>query len=187
MGKAGIQEKGNIRQAGMSKRKQQEISERLKSLYGKAGMVVQGKVVSVNEPERTCEVEPTDDTLPTLQEVWIRPIVDSNAQGFYGLPSDSANVAVLMVDEDTAILLSSDAYDSIILRSNELGGLIKIEQLVGQLNALEQKVNSILNTLKTHVHPTPSGPSSPSTDFVSIQPLPESQREDLENENVQHG
>jgi len=171
----------------MSTRKQQEIAERLKSLYGQAGMVIQGKVVAVNESQKTCEVEPTDDTIPNLPEVWIRPIIDDREEGLYGIPTISASVLVLMLDEATGLLISCDSYERIILRNTELGGLVKVEHLVGQLNALEQKVNSILNTLKTHIHPTPSGPSSPSTDFVSIQPLPESQRADLENENVKHG
>ena len=76
------------------------------------------------------------------------------------------------------------------LNGKNYDGLVKINDLVDKLNALENKVNSIISTFNTHTHPYVNV-SSPATTSPSTSPitgtLTPTQKIDLENSTVKQG
>lgn len=104
---------------------------------------------------------------------------------------DSLVIATFL-SKDTAFISLYSEIESVAIRGDEFGGLIKIEELVDKLNRLEDKVNGLVSKFNSHVHlyvpgppaaavPTPP-PANPETPIA-----PNTLRSDLENENVNHG
>ena len=90
-----------------------------------------------------------------------------------------------ITDGDATVLIAEGA---ITLNGGENGGLVIIAELVTKLNALEEKVNEILQTLQGVVVPlAPSGAYPLAKDFAAVTPLqPVTKVGDLENEKVKH-
>ena len=82
--------------------------------------------------------------------------------------------------------------ERIVWRGGELGGLIKIEELVREFNALVQSVNSLVNAFNSHTHTVAttgtaaaqSGTAAPITS--PAQSASEIAREDIEDELIKH-
>ena len=150
--------------------------------------IVMCTVVSVDGIECVCQ--PIDEGEAEFQGVALCA-EDVDAK-FMLTPVVGSIVGVAMMSDsentDYIIVLYSE-IDSILLRGDQYGGLIKVEELVSKVNALENLVNNILTTLKSTTIPlAPSGtyPFAPLyTSFNNISPI--TMREDLENENVTHG
>lgn len=80
------------------------------------------------------------------------------------------------------------AEGEITLNGGENGGLVIVAELVSKLNALEEKVNELLQTLQGVVIPlAPSGTYPLATDFAAVTPLqPVTKPGDIENDKVKH-
>lgn len=104
-------------------------------------------------------------------------------------PEADSIVIATFLSKDTAFISLYSEIETIKLRGDQYGGLIKIEELVKKINALEKQVNDLYTALVGIVVPlAPSGvfPLAPS--FANIQPIaPTTQKSDLENEKVLHG
>jgi hypothetical protein len=62
--------------------------------------------------------------------------------------------------------------------------MVKINDLVTKINAIENKLNAFMTHYKTHIHPHPQGNTlSPSPAFGE-QNLTLTQKQDLENEKI---
>lgn len=167
--------------------KGKQIKQSLADILAANADVVSGKVVSVEDD--SCEVEPSDDSLPNLPIVRLRSILDGSTSGFYGVPSVGAEVLVLMISKNEAFLLSSNSYSGIVLRTDGHGGLVKVEGLLERLNAIENKLNELLNAVKSHTHSPvpPNGTAPPSLGLADLTPVDNTTREEIENEAVKHG
>lgn len=113
----------------------------------------------------------------------IAPKVGSNVVvGF----SAKVDPFVMMFSEIENIYL--DVESGIIINGGDNGGVVKVQDLVGKLNALENLVNNILNTLKTTVIPLASSGTYPFaplyTSFNVISPI--TTVNDLENTKLKH-
>jgi len=117
-----------------------------------------------------------DSTTPLL----ITPVIDSV-------------VIATFLSKDTAFISLYSEIESVQIRGNQFGGLIKIEELVGKINGLEDKLNDLITKYNGHIHITtatvalgPPGIIAPTTSLETpIAPI--TQRADLENETIQHG
>lgn len=65
-------------------------------------------------------------------------------------------------------------------------GMVKVDALVSRLNDLENKFNALLNNYKTHIHPHPQGPTSPTTTASGLQSATTTSKSQLENPKVKH-
>jgi hypothetical protein len=157
------------------------VNDRVKFL----GKMRLATVVSVSWP--TCMVS----TLDSETELEVR----LNASGEAGnalqyLPKVGSIVGIMnLFDFEYTVVMYSEV-DSIQFLDGSYGGLIKIQDLVSKINAIEQKVNDINTALKAHTHTgvtAGSGVSGPSTAFASISDLTETVVSDIENDKITHG
>ena len=107
----------------------------------------------------------------------IEPVVDSV-------------VVVTFLSKNTAFVSLYSEIETIQIRGDQYGGLIKIEELVKKINTLEDNLNNVLNSLKGITVTIPSGggavPFAPF--FAAISPIaPTTQKSDLENDAIKHG
>lgn len=181
------------------------IKEAIQALTGvkEPSRVALCTVVSVNEQARTCVaatvtgvsgVEIKDVMLMASVDdgCLLIPAVDSNiivswsdkVQPFVSMYSELSKV--LYIVGDNAIEIS----DKIKLNGDEFGGLIKIEELVSKINALESDLNSLKDVFSTSWTPVANDGGAALKLAAATwygQAITETQVSDLENETIQHG
>jgi hypothetical protein len=83
------------------------------------------------------------------------------------------------IENDGKMQLNDGSYD----------GLVKVKELTDKINALENLVNNLLNTLKATTIPlAPSGTYPFAPLYASFNPIqPITQQSDIENINITHG
>jgi hypothetical protein len=109
---------------------------------------------------------------------------------------DLRDISVIGVDDPERIFykhkdvsIDIDAKTGkIIINGGDLGGLIKIEELVNRLNAIEDYVKNFQTKYDAHVHTgvTPGSGSTAVTVSILGTPPEKSQRDPLEDKNVTH-
>jgi len=109
-------------------------------------------------------------------------------------PSKDSVVIATFLSRDTAFISLYSEIESVQIRGDQYGGLIKIDDLVGKLNDIENKVNGLITKFNTHIHITtatisatavPGVIAPPTTTETPIAPI--TQKSDLENPEVKHG
>jgi len=177
--------------------KEKELQEGLERLSSRPKVFFTAKVVDVDDNKMTITI---DDDIK-VYDVRLKSIVDNKQVSIVVIPEVNSSVLVgrisksdyfvSKVNEIKEIRILFDGGLSVILDKNGIvinegsfGGLIKIEELVNKLNALEDK-------LKTHQHlyiPYPSGsPGSPvltTKDPANV--VVKTKVKDLENDKIQH-
>jgi hypothetical protein len=184
-----------------------EISNELKKMFGQfLAAAFVGKVTNVDNAESDALIEVEHNEL--TYDVKLKSVVDSADKHLIQVPkvgsyvfcvslgnSDEKYMAVLFNEVEKVIyqgenisLVIDDQEGTIVINDGENGGLIKIEELVSKINALESKVNELLQTLQAVVIPlAPSGTYPFATDFGDITPIqPETQVSDIENDKIKH-
>lgn len=144
-------------------------------------------VDSVSKSSRTCECSTiSGNSTSKLSNVQLMAQV---ADGLLLLPTVGSTVMVGKSTRNVAFVLMYSDVDNIVMLGGDLGGLVKVVDVVAKINALENLVNNILNTLKTTTIPlAPSGtyPFAPLyTSFNNIAPI--TARADIENTNITQG
>jgi hypothetical protein len=158
-------------------------------------------VVSVDKENDTCEVEPVNGDA-NLDEVRLKSIIDTTESSIIIYPKigstvlvsiieDNPNVAfVTMVSEFTEIIIELGESFKMHLKPdgnlefNEglLGGLVKINQLVTKINALE-------NRMGTHQHiyiNAAAAPTPTTADAISNEPITPTELSELEDTKIKH-
>lgn len=142
-----------------------------------------GEVLSVDISKRSCVVMVDNDVELTCL------LMAQIGDGIILTPSIGSTVGVLYSVYNSAYVISYSDLDTIGLKGTEFGGLVKVIELTQKLNALEDKVNSIITTFNSHVHngvTTGVGTSAvtPTTITGTLTPT---QQKEIENKNVTHG
>ncbi len=184
-----------------------EIKEAVSHLAGTHGkehvMLLECEVTAVDEAARTCECEPVSGRGGApLTGVRLMPGV---ADGILAVPQVGSTIIVahtprlkpfvLQFSEvDKYVLISGSSLielkdGQITINDGSFDGLVKVGELTAKLNALEQKVNTIITTFNAHTHTGvttgPGSSGSPSTPVTGT--LTETQQADIENTTVIHG
>lgn len=157
-----------------------EIRKSIKGMASGGGGLFTAKVLSADG--ETCCVD--IDGL-VVSDVQLRAVVNGEESGILITPKTGSYVTVADLSGDlTRIVvvgfsevekISIDAETDIVINGGGYGGLIKIEDLVDELNRLVQTFNS-------HTHVVPNGTSNaPSTLASSFS------TSTLENTKVRHG
>ena len=108
------------------------------------------------------------------------------------LPKEGSDVIVLWVSGCLPVVVAVAEPERIVWRGGEFGGLIKIEELVREFNALVQSVNALVNSYNSHTHlvnttgtaAAQSGTTQATTS--QAQTAEEIAREDIEDELIKH-
>ncbi len=191
----------------MSDTRKKNIIEGMKKLMDQgrsigASGIVKAKVLSTSDNLVQCEVDGVE-----IPDVLLRPVESGSNMAVMIVPKKGSYVliaeidrggryVVVGVDQAEKVLIKVEDYTLDVLQSGiELNGsghdgLVKVKQLVGKLNNLENRFNTLLQMLLTISVPTPTGvngafPFAPI--FSSLQPLMQTQANDLQNPNVKHG
>jgi hypothetical protein len=167
-----------------------------------------GKVTKVDESNFTCNVMPLDNDAE-LFKVRLKPTIDNVKKGIIAIPAvDSFVIIGFLKNKDTApFLIWSSNFDkyymigeggntfefkddgTILINGDSEDGIVKVNDLVTKINALENLVNTILATLKATVIPlAPSGTYPFASLYASANAIsPVTNKTDLENPKVKHG
>jgi len=142
------------------------------------------KVVKVNGEE--AELAPLNGDANLLA---VKLIAGTSGTPFLITPAADSIVIATFLSKDTAFVSLYSEIETIKLRGDQFGGLVKVEELVKKINALEKQVNDLYTALVGIVVPlAPSGAYPLAPSFANIQPIaPTTQKSDLENEKVLHG
>lgn len=110
-----------------------------------------------------------------------------------GRISAADHVVLVCSEIEKVELISGDATlemadGEITMNGGGNGGLVIVAELVSKLNALEEKVNELLQTLQgVVIQLAPSGTYPLATDFAAVMPIqPVTQPADIENDKVKH-
>jgi hypothetical protein len=100
------------------------------------------------------------------------------------IPTVGSYVIVGRMTENSGYVAMTSSADSIQLLDGSYGGLIKIDDLVNSLNALEKYARDTATWLDLHNHPSNGAP--PST-IPSPSGPPDTAKAVLENPDITHG
>lgn len=134
--------------------------------------LLQCTVKSVDLDGRTCTVSTITGNSQISFDVQLMAGV---ADGLLIEPALDSMVYVLMSKYSLPFIVQYSDVVKYLFNGDEFGGLVKVIELTGKLNAIEQKVNSII-TWGAGVTPP----------FVG-EPLVPTQQTEIENTSVNHG
>lgn len=152
-----------------------------------------GKVTRVDETTFLCEIDiegksPVGDVRLFCGDY----NSDAKGGGIVVIPEVGSQVLVIFFSKTVAFMLQCSKAKKIVFNGGELGGLVKIEELIKKINQLEDK-------LKNHQHgyiPYPGGVASPTpvatTPATTAVPpdmtlqFENTKQEEIEDENVKH-
>ena len=165
------------------------IDEAIDKIAARPAAADIGKATNIRESEELCDVEIAGKA-PALNARL--GFAGSGKQGLLVLPKEGSDVIVLWVSGCLPVVVAVAEPERIVWRGGELGGLIKIEELVREFNALVQSVNSLVNAFNSHTHTVAttgtaaaqSGTAAPITS--PAQSASEITREDIEDELIKH-
>jgi hypothetical protein len=140
-------------------------------------IAILGKVIKLNEDEKTCDVEPLNEDA-ILYDVRLSSVLDSE-QGLCVFPKLDSIVIVVLLDEASAyiglvnevkkielkigntyisviedkILINCNVNEGIVFNGGNLGGMVVVGNLVNAYNDLVSIVNQLITKFNTHTHP----------------------------------
>ena len=141
------------------------------------------EVLSVDMDAATIECSPIDGTADYTAKL------QSNAtSGLLFVPKVGSIVIVEQTSVNSGYVTMWGEIEEIVFMGGDNKGLVKVSDLVSSLNALENKVNTIINTFNSHTHAgvtTGAGTSAVSTVLVTGT-LQNTTISDLENPKITH-
>ena len=158
-----------------------------------------GEVSEVDENARTCTITPANGTAKIVG-CRLQSGIDSQS-GFVMIPKEGTNAVATFINNQTAYVAMMDELEKIIVDTDLVqfnggnnGGLINIDPLVDKINALENALNSLIQSYNTHIHNTTAtiGPTAvvgvitPTTSSGPTQIQPTTQKSHLEDEKIVH-
>jgi hypothetical protein len=114
-------------------------------------------------------------------------LIGNSESGVMVVPKDGSVVAVVWVSKTTAVVVMVAEVEEIRLMGGQLGGLVKVEELVKKLNAVEKDLNSLKQVfLQDWVPVSQDGGAALKTAAATWagRRLTETQKSDIENEKV---
>lgn len=106
-------------------------------------------VKSVDVATKTCYCEPING-MADIKMVMYQP--NSAVDGYVIIPKDESIVVVSYMNDYTPYISMFSEVEEIHLAGVAYGGLAKTADLTTKLNNLENKVNSLITAMNTHVH-----------------------------------
>lgn len=161
-----------------------EIIQMISKQDGSANLLL-CTVSEINVMDSTCKCSPINGDADIL-EVRLQATLGG---GLYLKPVEGSLVLVVMANDTLGFVVLTSELEEVVYFDGSLGGLIRINDLVTKVNAIENKVNEIISTFNTHVHSgvTTGAGSSAVTPTGIVGTLTNTVVADLENDKVKHG
>ncbi|WP_448529201.1 hypothetical protein [Raineya sp.] len=170
----------------------------IKKVSNASATLATGKVVSIDAETHTCDIE-LDSEGADIFGVRLRAVVD-DANGLILVPKINSEVVIAKINTSQWVVVATAELESIkiligsqtliidengfVFNEGNLGGLVKLNDLVSKLNAIENKVNSIISHYNSHNHAHPQGPTTGLLVPFSDGNLTLTQKSDLENQHI---
>lgn len=148
-----------------------ELAERLKGFIPQNTHICQGIVSKVDGI--TCTVEIGGLSVPGVR---LRATEMETDDAVLVVPKIGSAVIVgsLTGQLDELVVLVIDRAESVTFNGGKMGGMVNVSEIT-------KKLNSLIDALNTHTHPTPNGLSSPPTaQFMKFN------KSDYEDEKITH-
>ena len=154
---------------------------------------IPAKITAVDETARTCDVEPLNGSAEIF-DVRLQAQKDG-ATGFVMIPKVGSIGIVTFINPATGYLALTTDVDKILIDCDVItfnggtnDGLIKINDLVTKLNAVENDLNTLKNIFTAWVPVPQDGGASLKTSSASWsgQTITPTQKTDLENDKIKH-
>lgn len=174
-----------------------QLADAIKQLAGtmfmNPAMIVMAEVVSVDAAARTCVCASIGGT--TTSDIPVVHLMAETEDGLLLVPEIGSSVIVAFNKELVPFVIMYSGIESatfwvngiITLKDGSLGGIPIVGALLQKINALESKVNQLLQAYNAHVHPDPVSGSTGTTTVPVAGTLTPTQLVDIENKNVTHG
>ena len=114
-----------------------QLSENNEEMYSTAC-----KVDKVNGD--TVDVTPIDGKAPILG---VRLVSESTDTNFVCYPSEGSVVLVTFLSKENAFVSLASSLDSVKIRGDKFGGLIKINELVKQLDIVTSRIDTLYDAI----------------------------------------
>lgn len=159
------------------------ISEYIKNIANNKNNLLSVEVTSVSYPT-------FNGVLPTGEELLnIRLVSEEDDTNFIQLPAIGSNVLVGFVDNQNAIGLVYGELQEVLLRGDQYGGVVKVNDLVTKLNNIESDLNNLKTAFSSWVVVPADGGAAlkaiTATWYGST--ITQTTVNDLENNKVKHG
>lgn len=189
---------------------EEELHRKLKAMFAAPIQIQYAKVVEIDEEEFLATIDVEYNGLNTWfvrlqsisnckQGIKIWPKIGSIVLvGRIGNSNERLIVAYSEIDKiewkigEQVLVMTEDGFS---INGGELGGLIKIEELVNRLNAIEDYVEDLADKFLTHYHAcaAPGSPSGPplgddpaQNSPIILLPIEKTERDPLEDTKVTH-
>ena len=150
---------------------------------------IYAEVVSYDSVTNTITVKPTTDS-DNIEGVSLDAQGDET-KGFFAIPKVGSDVLIGFIDNEPYLKMYSEV-DSVLLKADTFGGLVKIENLLYQHNNNLVQIKTAIGTICGHMDlkfvalgQVGDVTSTFSTTWGST--VVDMERDDLENTNVKHG
>jgi hypothetical protein len=147
------------------------------------------EVNDVSMKDRTCEVTMIGGQSANTLTVRLMASADD---GLLMKPTIGSTIVVMMSEYTAPFVAKYSGVDSITMLGGDLKGLVKVDDLVTQLNNLEDFVKDLAQKYNAHTHPYVNVSASAVTSPV-LPPdqetgvITNTQASDLENTNITQG
>ena len=144
------------------------------------------KVDSYNEDTRSVDVSPLDETAPILN---VRIIAGESETPILIVPKVGSFVMVTFVNETSAFVSMFSEVETVAIRGDQYGGLIKVEELKKQLDIVTDRIDTLFQAIKDGVVAPNDGGAAYQTSMKAILAgqVEKEKFDEIENELVKHG
>lgn len=169
---------------------EEKLIRGLRGLLKVSAIVETATVISVDAEGLSCDVQLADET--DIPDVRLKAALDNIKDGIVELPKVDSTVLVCLIgnDKQTRFVIACSEVEQVVMFNGANGGVVKIQPLVGRMNAIEDKLNDLIGKFKEHKHigvQTGAGTSGvPDPPSLLIDNIDETEIEDLENTKVKH-
>jgi hypothetical protein len=164
-----------------------DIRQAIQALSGFGDLQYEGVVCKVSDIDLatfTCTCTPINGDAE-FYDVLLNADAD---KGFTLIPANGSLVIIQQTSQANAYVTMVSKVDQVYLAGDANGGLVKVQDLTSKLNALENKVNSLIIACASQVVTlAPSGAFALAPFFTSVTPLIPTQQIEIENTKVKHG
>ena len=164
-----------------------DIRQAIQALSGFGDLQYEGVVCNVSDIDLatfTCTCTPINGDAE-FYDVLLNADAD---KGFTLIPANGSLVIIQQTSQANAYVTMVSKVDQVYLAGDANGGLVKVQDLTSKLNALENKVNSLIIACASQVVTlAPSGAFALAPFFTSVTPLIPTQQIEIENTKVKHG
>lgn len=114
-------------------------------------------------------------------------LIGNADSGVMTVPKEGSVVAVVWASPVTAVVVMVAEVKELRIMGGQLGGMVKVEELVKKLNAVERDLNKLKQVFQDWIPVAQDGGAALKTAVATTwaaQQLTETQKSDIENEKV---